>query len=62
VLPFLPQRVDRVDDDLSNCPDLPEKHFRGWRLLCVISVVLLLMAGVALAVDLAVVGPLEGRW
>jgi hypothetical protein len=53
---------ERVDDDPLHRSELPERRFHGWRLLGVISVVLLLMAGVALAVDLAVVGPLEGRW
>ena len=47
------------DDPSSN--QIPEKRFHGWRLLGVISLVVLLLAGIAFIIDWAVIGPLEGR-
>jgi hypothetical protein len=38
-----------------------EKQFRGWRLLGVIMIVVVLLALVSAAVDWMVIGPLEGR-
>jgi hypothetical protein len=39
-----------------------EKRFHGWRLLGVICFGLLVMAAISFAIDLMVIGPLEGRW
>ena len=41
--------------------DLQEKRFHGWRLLGVIALVLIAIAGVSFVIDWAVLGPLEGR-
>ncbi len=38
-----------------------EKQFHGWRLLGVIALVVLVLAGVSFVVDWVVLGPLEGR-
>ena len=39
----------------------PEVKFRGWRLLGVIMLVVLVIAGVSALVDWIVIGPLDGR-
>lgn len=38
-----------------------EKKFHGWRLLGVITTVVVLLAVIAFLVDWIVIGPLEGR-
>jgi hypothetical protein len=40
---------------------LPEKQFRGWRLIGVIMCVVVVLAIISAIVDWAVIGPLEGR-
>ncbi len=45
-------------------PDLPaedDKKFRGWRLLGVIFIVVVVLAVISAVVDWVVIGPLEGR-
>ncbi len=46
-------------------PDNPahdeDRKFHGWRLLGVILLVVVLLAGVSAVVDWVVIGPLEGR-
>jgi hypothetical protein len=39
----------------------PGKRFHGWRLLGFICAGLLVMAAISFAIDLAVIGPLDGR-
>jgi hypothetical protein len=39
----------------------PEKQFRGWRLVGVIMVIVVVLAIVSAFIDWAVIGPLEGR-
>lgn len=39
----------------------PERKFHGWRLLGVIAVVVVVLAGISFLVDWLVIGPLEGR-
>jgi hypothetical protein len=47
------------DRDLRDAP--PEKRFHGWRLLGVICAGILVMAAISFAIDLMVLGPLDGR-
>ena len=48
-----------VEPDQSN--NDARVKFRGWRLLGVVMLVVLLIAGVSAVIDYLVIGPLDGR-
>jgi hypothetical protein len=47
-------------DSSKDSPD-QGKQFRGWRLLGVLAVVILVLAATSFIIDWVVIGPLEGR-
>ncbi len=51
------------NDDLNphGLPDQEKGSFHGWRLLGVIFLVVVVLALISAAVDIMVIGPLEGR-
>jgi hypothetical protein len=51
-----------MDRPVEPTASRPERRFHGWRLLGVIVTVLIVLAAISLAVDVAVIGPLEARW
>jgi len=48
-------------DESPHSPNDESVRFRGWRLLGVIMAVVVVLALIAAAVDIIVIGPLEGR-
>ncbi len=50
-----------MQDEVKIATPVRTKRFHGWRLLGVIFVIFVLMAGISGLIDYVVIGPLEGR-
>lgn len=53
--------TDPIPEEQPQSPNDEEVKFHVWRLLGVLAIVCITIAGIAAIVDWAVIGPLEGR-